>query len=419
MKEEFLHYVWKNRLFREPLELVTGEQIEVLDVGQHNMDAGPDFFNAKVKIDGTIWAGNIEIHVHSSDWLIHGHDRDQNYQNIILHAVGINDIDIRTNINSIIPTIELKFFPELLENYMKLLNNHDWIQCGSSVSLVDPMILNLWLDRLLIERLEQKTDQIRKNLDGTKGDWRETIYRQAARSFGFSINSMPFELLSRSLPYKYLSKHLSDPQAIEALLFGQAGFLESEEGDPYYTALRKEYLFLQKKYHLNSISQQLWKMLRLRPANFPCVRLAQFASFTPFLPDFFQHVSCFNWKWLMDCMQTIRPTEYWHTHYQFNKTTSESKKLISKQSARNIIINGMVPLVYEYGRQTGSPDYKQNAIAILEALPPESNKILNGWKNLGLNIPSAFHSQALLQLKNYYCNLKKCLNCQIGNQILR
>ncbi len=419
MKEEFLHYVWKNRLFREPLQLITGEEIEVLDVGQHNMDAGPDFFNAKIKINGTIWAGNIEIHVHSSDWLAHGHDRDQNYQNIILHAVGVNDIDIRTNKNNIIPTSELKFFPELLENYIMLLNNHDWILCGTSVSLVDPLFLNLWLDRLLIERLEIKTDQIRRNLDETKGDWRETIYRHTARSFGFSINSMPFEMLARSLPFKYLNKHLSDPKAVEALLFGQAGFLDNETGDSYYNALRKEYLFLQKKYQLKPVGQQLWKMLRLRPANFPCLRIAQFASFTNYLPEFFQQIPRCNWDWLIDCIQSLQPAEYWHTHYQFNKSAGKLKKSLSKGSAQNIVINGMVPLVYEYGRQTGSPDYRQNAISILEALPPESNKILNGWKNLGLDVPNAFSSQALLQLKNYYCNLKKCLYCQIGNQILR
>lgn len=212
---------------------------------------------------------------------------------------------------------------------------------------------------------------------------------------------------------------MSDPLAIEALLFGQAGFLENEAGDDYYTALRKEYHFLQNKYLLRPINGQLWKMLRLRPANFPCVRIAQFASFVPFLPDFFQHMSRFNWKWLLDCMQTIRPTEYWHSHYQFNRSSGERIKSMSRQSARNIIINGMIPLVYEYSRQTGSEEFRQNAISILEALPAESNKILSGWKKLGLNVPNAFYSQGLLQLKNCYCNLKKCLYCQIGNQILR
>ena len=192
MKEEFLHYVCKNRLFREPLTLISGEEIEVLDVGQHNLDAGPDFFNAKIKIGGTIWAGNVEIHVHSSDWVTHGHQKDPNYQNIILHAVAIHDQEIRSNDGRLIPAAELPFLPELLENYLQLLNNRDWIMCGSAITTIDPVILNLWLDRLVIERLEQKTDHIRKNLDETKGDWRETIYRQAARSFGFSINSLPF-----------------------------------------------------------------------------------------------------------------------------------------------------------------------------------------------------------------------------------
>jgi hypothetical protein len=419
MKEEFLHYVWKNRLFRQPLKLVSGGEVEVLDVGQHNTDAGPDFFNAKIRIEGTIWAGNVEIHVQASDWIAHGHDRDQNYQNIILHAVGVNDMDIRAAGNAVIPTAELKFLPGILDNYIQLMHNRDWILCGSSISQVDPMVLNLWLDRLLIERLEHKSNQIRKNLLETKGDWRETIYRQTARSFGFSINSLPFELLTRSLPYKYLSRHFYDPGAVEALLFGQAGFLDGESGDPYYRTMRKEYLFLKQKYSLKPISGQLWKMLRLRPANFPFLRIAQFASFVRHMPDVFQQIPHFHLEWLVECIQSLQPTDYWLTHYQFNKPTAERKKSMSRQSAHNIVINGMVPLVYEYGRQTGSADYRQNAISILEALPPETNKTLSGWKNLGLIIPNAFHSQSLLQLKNCYCNLKKCLYCQIGNQILR
>ena len=245
--EDFLHYIWKNRLFLLPLYLSTGEEVEVLDVGQHNRDSGPDFFNSKIKIGKTVWAGNVEIHIRSSDWFRHGHQDDRNYQNIILHAVYQDDEEIISGANQLLPTTELKFPRSVMDNYASLLRNRDWIPCGGLIRNIDPLILNLWLDRLMVERMEQKAGDIIRNHRETRGNWKETIYRHLARNFGFKTNGMVFELLSKSLPLKIIEKHCQNLTQTEALLFGQGGFLETSEGDDYYLGLRDEYFFLQKK----------------------------------------------------------------------------------------------------------------------------------------------------------------------------
>jgi hypothetical protein len=441
--EDFLQYIWKNRLFRLPLNLVTGEDVEVLDVGQHNHDSGPDFFNAKIRISNTVWAGNVEVHFKTSDWFMHGHHHDMNYQNIILHVVYHHDVEVSDYDGCTIPTAEMQFPLSIYDNYSAILRNTDWIPCGKSVSDVDRLIMNLWLDRLLAERMLAKAEDIITNYNETKGNWKETIYRQLARNFGFKVNGMPFSLLAKSLPYKYLEKHSGNSVQTEALLFGQAGMLEGADrhnnsvnrndtgkvyfarenddsaGDDYYMELKGEYAFLRKKYSLRPIAGHIWRFLRMRPANFPTVRIAQFASLVRSEPGFPSDMLEIDPAVLRTKLLGIKPSGYWDNHYIFNKISVKRLKQLGNQAVHNIIINTLIPVYFEYGRRTGRDNFRQTAIAFLETLPPESNNITRGWENAGISVPNAFYSQSLLQLKNNYCNFRKCLFCQVGNQIIR
>ncbi len=441
--EDFLQYIWKNRLFRLPLYLVTGEDVEVLDVGQHNHDSGPDFFNAKIRINKTLWAGNVEVHFKTSDWFMHGHHHDMNYQNIILHVVYHHDVEVPDYDGDNIPTAEMQFPLSIYDNYSAILRNTDWIPCGKSIGNIDRLIINLWLDRLLAERMLAKAEDIIANYTETKGNWKETIYRQLARNFGFKVNGMPFSLLAKSLPYKYLEKHSGNAVQVEALLFGQAGILEesvrtdtsTEENttrkvsqssdndyrreDDYYKALKGEYAFLRKKYSLRPIAGHIWRYLRMRPANFPTVRIAQFASLITSEPGFPSDMIELEPAVLKSKLLDIRPSLYWENHYIFNKISVRKLKQLGGQAVHNIIINTLIPVYFEYGRRTGRDNFRQNAIAFLETLPPESNNVTRGWENAGISVTNAFYSQSLLQLRNNYCNFRKCLFCQVGNQIIR
>lgn len=419
LKEDFLHYIWKNRLFRLPLTLISGEDVEVLDVGQHNHDSGPDFFNAKIRINKTVWAGNIEVHFKTSDWFMHGHHHDMNYQNIILHVVYHHDVEVPDVEGSSIPTAEIRFPMNIYENYSAILRNTEGIPCGTSARNMDPLVLNLWLDRLLAERMQVKTEDIIKNFHETKGDWKETIYRQIARNFGFKVNSVPFDLLSKSLPYKYLEKHYRNRVQTEAMIFGQAGFLEVPTGDDFYLELKNEYDFFRKKYNLRPVTSHLWRFLRMRPANFPTIRIAQFAAMVCLNPGFPSDILEQDPAIIRSELLNLKPSAYWDNHYVFNKPSVKKTKQLGNQAVHNIIINTLIPVYFEYGRQTGNDHFRQKAIAFLETLPPESNNITRVWEEAGLLVSNAFYSQSLLQLKNNYCNFKKCLFCQVGNQIIR
>jgi hypothetical protein len=417
--EDFLHYIWKNRLFRLPLTLISGEDAEVLDVGQHNHDSGPDFFNAKIRINKTVWAGNIEVHFKTSDWFMHGHHHDMTYQNIILHVVYQHDVEVPDMEGCSIPTAEIRFPMNIYESYSAILRNTEWIPCGTSVRSIDPLIMNLWLDKMLAERMQVKAEDIIRNFYETKGDWKETIYRQLAKNFGFKVNSMPFDLLSKSLPYKYLEKYCQNHIQTEALVFGQAGFLEIANGDEYYRQLKTEYDFLRKKHNLRPVAGHLWRFLRMRPANFPTIRMAQFAAMVSSNPGLPANILEMDPEILRSELSELKPSVYWDNHYVFNKPSVKRTKQLGDQAVHNIIINTLIPVYFEYGRQTGNDHFRQKAIAYLETLPPESNSIIKGWEKAGIQVPNSFYSQSLLQLKNNYCNIKKCLFCQVGNQIIR
>lgn len=421
MTEEFLHYIWKYRLFdQKNLTTATGEPIEIIKTGEHNTDSGPDFFNAKMKIGKTTWAGNVEIHINSSDWEKHFHQKDNAYDNIILHVVYKVDKRLTRNNGEILPTLELKekFDENSFKKYLNFKSNENWIPCQKQINSVSSFVIDSWLDRLLVERLERKSDSIIRSLQLNKNNWEETFYQQLARSMGSKVNAEPFELLAKSLSINILSKHKNNLLQIEALLFGQAGMLNTEFKDDYFAALQKEYHFLKQKFNLKPIEAHLWKFLRLRPVNFPTIRLAQIADLIYQSSYLFSKViEAKNTKEIKKIFVT-KTSEYWNDHYQFGKKSSKRKKSLGADTIDIIIINTIIPFLFVYGKQKNEDQYVDKALRFLEEISGEKNSIIEKWKSLKMPVRSAYYTQALLQLKSEYCDEKKCLQCAIGNKLL-
>jgi len=420
VKEEFLHFVWMYELFnKNNLHATSGEKIEIVHPGKHNSDAGPDFINAKVKIDGTLWVGNVEIHIFSSDWQKHGHNNDKAYDNVILHVVFKDDRIVTRSNGDPIPAMELTFRDKLYENYEILLLNRQWIPCNDQIFRVDPFFIKQWLYKLLVERLESKTGDLKQILLKNDQSWEESFYQALAGSFGFKKNSEPFRFLARSLPLKNLGKHKDNLFQIQAMLFGQAGFLQTAfPVDDYQSKLKKEYEFLQKKFSLKPLGEHLWKFMRLRPSNFPTIRIAQFSMLIHYSSHLFSKIIQTKDPDIVKDFFRISASEYWDVHYRFGKKSTKKEKRIGETGINNILINTVVPFIFLYGKSKGITDLSERAIDILESLPAEDNSIIIKWRKLGIKAKNASDSQALLQLKNVYCNQKKCLNCQIGNQLI-
>jgi len=420
--EEFLQYIWENNLFfANDLKTVNGEQLEIINVGKRNTDSGPDFFNAKIKIDDTIWVGNIEIHKNASDWTKHNHQTDKAYNNVILHVVEISDQPIMRSDKEEIPTLLFKYPEHLKINYQNLLDAKTWIACQNQFHKIDPIVLQLGFNRLMIERLEDKTDEILVRLQQNSNDWNATFYQMLARMFGFKVNSVPFELLAKSLPLEILAKHKSNLFQIEAMLFGNSGLLNEQLlGDDYYINLREEYSFLYRKYKLKGIESHLWKFMRLRPGNFPTVRISQFAALIHQSHGLFSKIIEIENLGELKKLFEVKASEYWNLHYNFNKISiRNSVKELGDSSVNMLIINVVIPFLFVYGEKQNKEFLKNRALEFLEQLPSEVNSIIEKWGKMGVNSHSAFESQALLQLKNKYCERKKCLNCQIGVKLVR
>jgi hypothetical protein len=418
--EAFLHYVWKYNYFNNENALThKGSKVQIIDQGLHNKDAGPDFFNAKVKIDDTLWAGNIEIHIHSSDWYNHNHHTDKAYDNVILQVVMVNDREVYRTNGTPIPTLEISFNPELLENYQKLLNSEQWIPCQNEFPNISHFTRAFWIDKLGIERLESKYNQINHTLQQNKNDWEATFYQKLARNFGFKTNAIPFEMLAKSIPIEYLSKNKDNHFQLEALFFGQAGFLEDDLTDnAYFTKLRAEYSYLKKRFNLTPLENHLWKFSKLRPSNFPTIRIAQFAKLIHKSSKLFSRI--LEAQKLNEIYELfdIELDGFWLTHYTFQKESTKRTKKLGKQALTTIIINTIVPFLFIFGERKDKEEYKNKAIEYLNELPPENNNITKKWKKLGLKQENAYQTQALIHLKNQYCDQKKCLDCAIGNQLI-
>lgn len=422
--EDFLHYVWKFRLFdRADLQTTNGENIEIYSAGIHNTDSGPDFQNARLKIGETMWAGNVELHLSSSDWEKHNHTADSAYDNVILHVVYRDDEPVIMNDGRNIATLELKnrISAELYGRYHNLVfGNQTIIPCEASIGKVDDFTLRTWFTRVLIERLEKKSAAVIAALQLNRGDWEETFYQFLAANFGFKTNALPFELLAKSLPQNILAKHKNSPKQIEALIFGQAGFLTDDFTDAYPQGLKDEYTFLRKKYSLTPGEQHLWKFMRMRPQNFPTIRLAQFAALVVNSNHLFSKVmDTREIKGLQNLFTDIKVNPYWEEHYRFDKESKPSAKNLGPDSINIIILNTLVLFLFSYGKHNQLQHFMDRSLKLLESLPGEHNKIITDFHSLGVKTNSAFESQALLELKSYYCNYKKCLQCSVGNKILK
>lgn len=421
MNEFFLQFLWRHRLFdAESLRTTQGVPIEVISPGFQNSDAGPDFFNARLKIGNTTWAGNVEVHWRSSDWNKHKHQENSAYDNVILHVVKEDDGPVRNTKGEPVECTCLQYPVVLEENYRKLLRATSWIPCVDSIHRVPAITLQMRYHALLVERLQQKTAEIICQLENNKNDWNETFYQFLARNFGFKINAVPFELLAKAVPLSVLAKHKNDLFQLEALLFGSAGLLNAELiGDDYFLALRKEFSFLYQKYQLKPIEAHLWKFLRLRPVNFPTVRIAQFAKLIHQSTALFSRLIEMDQLAEVHKLFQLETSDYWDTHYKFNKTSQKQAKHLGESSFYNLVINTVVPFLFVYGDYYQKQHLKDRALDYLEQIPAEANSIISNWNQLGISASSAFDSQALIQLKNSHCNGKKCLNCPVGMKLIK
>ncbi len=422
MNEHFLHYIWKNKLLKtQNLYTQQGRSLQIMNFGFENKDAGPDFINSKIKTDGILWAGNVEIHINTSDWYKHNHDKDDKYKNIILHVVYNDDLNETNSHLSEIPTLEIKelFDKKLFDKYRLFLSSKSWIPCSHDIHEVQNIIVMNWLNRLLVERLERKAEEISHYYKYFNNDWLEAFYYFLCKNFGFKKNSVGFEMLAKSLPYKILNKHRDQVFQLEALLFGQAGLLEKSFSGPYPKSLYQEYQFLRAKYNLKPINKSLWKFSKLRPPNFPTIRLSQFARV--------MHLSENIWELMTQSakpssikeMLSVQASEYWNNHYIFEKETSGKPKNLGKSCIENIIINTIGPIMFVYGKQTLKQELCENSLKLFSQLKPENNSIINNWEKTGIKPQNAADSQALIELKKNYCTPKKCLNCAIGNSLLK
>lgn len=420
MKEDFLHFVWKHKLFlQDHLFTAEGEEVEVINPGSLNDHDGPDFFDARIRIGSTLWAGNVELHFRASDWNKHNHHKDASYRNTILHVVLEDDVSVKNDIGAIIPSMKITWPHWIEANYTALIKNRDWVNCASYLYRVDPFKIRFFLNSILIERLEDKIEVIDRTLKTAKEDWNEVFYWFMARSFGFGENNDPFERVARSLPQSVLARHLDSLFQIEALLFGQSGLLNTELfGDDYYLDLKKEYQFLAAKYGLTPIEGHLWKFMRMHPVNFPTVRLSQFAALIHRSRGLF---SCVLDKKNLGDLQdlfVINASEYWDTHYTFNKESVKKKKIFGDQAFRLILINVVVPFLFLYGNRNNKSYLKDRALEMLEQLPPENNRVIRRWEVAGIAAANALESQALLHLQQNYCLPVRCLECSIGHRII-
>lgn len=423
MKESFLHYIWQFQYFnKEALTCADGQPLTIFKTGIQNTNAGPDFQTAKIKIDDIEWAGSIELHVKASEWNDHNHFRDQAYDNVILHVVWVDDKPVYRSDKTRIPTLELKGKVDgsIIHSYKKLMESAQPIACHNALPSVDRLLISSMIDSSLVKRLEAKADAVIETVKRNNNDWDQTTFELLARNFGFKVNSEPFQQLARSLSYKIVLKQADNLVQIEALLFGQGGFLDVEIGDEYYQLLRREHNVLKSKYSLSpTIKKAQWKFLRLRPANFPTIRIAQFSSLLYLVKNIFSVLIEINESSALKNLFLVNQSTYWIEHYQFNKRAKTPVARLGASSVDNLIINTVAPILVAFGKAKDDQDFVDKAIRLLQELIPENNTIIRKWGSLHVNPINASDSQGLIELYNNYCVPRKCLNCRIGAAILK
>lgn len=418
--ERLLYYAWKHKIFPlKELRTTLGQSVEILDTGLRNTDAGPDFFNAKIKIDGTLWAGNIEIHSRSSEWYRHGHHLDPAYDSVILHVAETIDTSVVRSNGEPVPQIQLSCPASLKANYEELRRTEMYPPCYRIISELSPLTTHSWMSALQSERLAQKTAQATKRLEQCNGNWEDAFFRTLARNFGFSLNGDAFERWANTIPLRAVDKHRDNLFQIEAIFFGQAGFLEEELCDTYYEKLQKEYLYLAHKFDLHRMDASLWRFLRLRPGNFPYVRMAQLAWL------YYQSQGVLSQLLETANLDQVRvilsagTSEYWDTHYRFGEPSPQCNKKLSRASVDLLLINTVCTFLFAYGQHKHNEELCQRAIRFLETIKPENNYITRLWEECGLKAENAADSQALIQLKKEYCDRKRCLCCRFGYEYLK
>jgi Protein of unknown function (DUF2851) len=420
--EKLLHYIWQFQLFdKQNLQTSKGDGIDVLQIGQLNTNAGPDFQEAKIQIGKIIWVGNIEIHINSADWYVHNHDQNQDFDSIILHVVWDDNGEIIRKNGQEIPVLCLKnrVNKKLLNDYKALMENNEMIPCFSQFKMANSITKTLMLERALVNRLERKGQIVLQVLKANNYNWEETTYQILAKTMGFGLNSIPFERLARLVPLKILQKHQDNLTSIEALLFGAAGFL-NDLSDQYGLILAKEYDFLKAKYGItNEIKKHEWKFMRTRPANFPTVRIAQFAQLLQNTKSLFSYFLLFENPVFLKNTFKLKPNAYWESRYNFGESTTEKQNGMGNDSIENILINAVAPILVAYSIEKKEHSYIEKAMNLLEALKPEKNKITRTWDQLNFSAQNAAESQGSIELYNEFCLKKACLTCNIGVSILR
>lgn len=428
--EQLLHYCWKHKLISNgSLYTTDGKMVEVIDTGLHNRNAGPDFFNAKVKIDGTLWVGNVEIHDRSSHWFAHGHNKDKAYNNVVLHVVGKTDAIVVTEDGKQVPQMQISVPQTVIDNYQELLQTDSYPPCYKIVPEISRLTIHSWMSALQTERLEQKTKAIEERARLSEGSWENAYFITLARNYGFGINGDAFEQWARSIPLAAVGKHRDDLFQVEAIFLGQAGLLDIDTvperyrneamADEYFVRLRNEYQYLAHKFSLTPMDGKMWRFLRLRPQNFPHIRISQLATL--------YHESRTNLSMLAECqtmddlrnMLTSHVSPYWQTHYIFGQESSKSRKCLSAASINLLTINTVVPMLFAYGRHLHKENLCDKAFDLLEQLKAENNNIVRMWQECGLEVKTAGDSQALIQLKKEYCDRRECLRCRIGYEYLK
>ena len=418
--EQLLHYVWKHKIFPlKELKTTSGQVLEIIDTGLANRNAGPDFFNAKIKLDGVLWVGNIEIHTHSSDWMKHGHHTDKAYDNVILHIAWHIDADVCRSNGESIPQLQLDCPEHVLANFNELIATDSYPPCYRIIPSLSSFTVHSWMSALQMERFEQKNAQLIERLRHCNNHWEDAFFMTLARNFGFGLNSDAFETWAKHIPLRAVDKHRDSLFQIEALFFGQAGILSDPDGDEYYLKLKHEYEYLAHKFQLTPMDVTLWRFLRLRPSNFPHIRIAQLACL--------YHRAYGLLSQLMEktTLKEIRDllrggtSEYWLTHYAFGGSSPSRPKTLSESSLDLLIINTVVTFLYAYGIYQGKEELCSRANRFLEELKPENNYIIRMWSQCGLKVSHAGDSQALIQLKKQYCDRRDCLRCRIGYEFLK
>lgn len=421
MKEDFLHYLWKFKKFDTfNLKTSNGEEIVIVNVGNYLELAGPDFFNAQIIIGNQKWAGNVEIHLKSSDWYVHHHERDANYENVILHVVWEHDTEIFRKNNSEIPVLELKKYVDsaTIANYQSLVSPKSWIFCEKQLNEIDNFTLKNWQERLFFERLERKSKPIFELLEQNNQDWESVLFCLLAKNFGLNTNGELFLKIAQSIPFSIIRKESFEVENLEALLLGSAGVLDIEKEDTYFKDLKFRYFYLLQKYQLEKNSTEPLQFFKHRPDNFPTIRLSQLANLYHSQQNLFSIISTSNSLLTIYKTFEVAVSAYWQNHYQFDKESPKKIKKLSKSFVNLIVINTIIPLQFAYAKSQGKEN-SEDLIQLLNKVAPEKNAIMDKFSSFGINPKNAFESQSLLQLKNEYCNKSRCLECAIGMELLK